>query len=208
MTLHTRHRWTGFGATPTVLTVEGPKGGLEWTFDAVLLALGGASWPRLGSDGTWASKLAEKGVALAPFRPSNCGFTADWSPFLRERHAGAPLKNVALSFGGRTVKGEMVITASGIEGGIVYALSAAIRDTVEANDGAVVHLDLKPDLSQKAVTDRLAARRAGKSLAAHLKAGLKFTPAMVALVHEATNAATPGPIPHAWPPPSRPCPCG
>ncbi|WP_404380059.1 NAD(P)/FAD-dependent oxidoreductase [Caenispirillum salinarum] len=190
VTLRPRHRWTGFGAAPTVLAVEGPEGAREETFDAVLLALGGASWPRLGSDGAWAPLLADRGVALAPFRPSNCGFRVEWSAFLRDRHAGAPLKNVALSFGGRSVKGEMVVTAAGIEGGVVYALSAPLRDALDAEGAAVAHLDLKPDLPEAAVAERLAARRGGKSLAAHLKAALKFTPVMVALAHEVTDDAT------------------
>ncbi|EKV28700.1 NAD(FAD)-utilizing dehydrogenase [Caenispirillum salinarum AK4] len=191
VTLRTRHRWTGFGhGGATVLAVEGPAGARDEVFDAVLLALGGASWPRLGSDGAWAPLLADRGVAMAPFRPSNCGFRVAWSAFLRDRHAGAPLKNVALTCGSRTVKGEMVVTAAGIEGGIVYALSAPLRDALEADGAAVAHLDLKPDLAEAAVAERLAARRGGRSLAAHLKAALKFTPVMVALVHEVTDDAT------------------
>lgn len=191
VSLHTRHRWVGFGhSSPTTLAVAGPDGVRKHTFDAVLLALGGASWPRLGSDGGWAPLLAEAGVPLAPFRPSNCGFLVTWSPYLRNRHAGAPLKNVALSFGEKAVKGEMVITDKGIEGGIVYALSAAIRDTVETTGTALLHLDLKPDLTESALAARLAARRNGKTLATHLKAALRFTPVMVALTHETTDEAT------------------
>lgn len=191
VTLRTRHRWLGFGPDAdggATLRFASPEGEVAERFDAVLLALGGASWPRLGSDGTWAEDLAACGVPLAPFRPSNCGFTADWSPFLRDAHAGAPLKNIALTFAGRTVKGEMVLTTTGIEGGAVYALSAPLRDAVEAEGAAELHLDLKPDLTEAAVRERLAARRGGKSLAAHLKAALKFTPAMTALLHETTTA--------------------
>ncbi|WP_343870417.1 TIGR03862 family flavoprotein [Caenispirillum bisanense] len=187
--LHTRHRWLGFGADGRSLRLAGPAGETVVRADAVLLALGGASWPRLGSDGAWAAELAARGVPLAPFRPSNCGFIAGWSPYLSERFAGAPVKSVALSFGGRTVKGEMVLTAAGIEGGVVYALSAPLRDAIEAEGAAVLRLDLKPDLPEQAVRERLAQRR-GKSLPAVLKAALRLSPAQVALLHEATDAAT------------------
>lgn len=184
--LHTRRRWLGFGADPRTLRFDG---GEDVTADAVLLALGGASWPRLGSDGGWAAELAARGVPLAPFRPSNCGFVAGWSPYLAERFAGAPVKTIALTFAGRTVRGEMVLTARGIEGGAVYALSAPLRDAVERDGAATLLVDLKPDLTPAQVAERLAARR-GKSLPAHLKAAMKLTPAQVALLHEATDDAT------------------
>jgi uncharacterized flavoprotein (TIGR03862 family) len=191
VSLRTRHRFTDFAdGQGTTLAFETPEGPTTHAFDAVLLALGGASWPRLGSDGAWTGALAAKGVDVAPLRPSNCGFIAEWSAFLRDRYAGAPLKNVALSAAGRTVKGEMIVTATGIEGGIVYALSALLRDSLEAEGHACAHLDLKPDVTTEDIARRLEARRGGKSLAAHLKAALKLTPAMVALVHETTDEAT------------------
>lgn len=182
VTLQSRRRWLGFGFDPHVLRFEHG----EERADAVLLALGGASWPKLGSDGGWAGELAARGVPLAPFRPSNCGFVAGWSPYLAERFAGAPVKTVALTFGDRTVRGEFVLTARGIEGGAVYALSAPLRDAIERDGAAVLRVDLKPDLTHAQVTERLTARR-GKSLPALLKAALKLTPAQVALLHEATD---------------------
>ncbi|SOD99882.1 NAD(P)/FAD-dependent oxidoreductase [Caenispirillum bisanense] len=184
--LHTRRRWLGFGTDARTLRFDG---GEDVTADSVLLALGGASWPRLGSDGGWAAELAARGVPLAPFRPSNCGFVAGWSPYLAERFAGAPVKTIALTFAGRTVRGEMVLTARGIEGGAVYALSAPLRDAIERDGTATLLVDLKPDLTPAQVAERLAARR-GKSLPAHLKAALKLAPAQVALLHEATDDAT------------------
>lgn len=184
--LHTRRRWVGFGVDGHALRFED---GTEVRADAVLLALGGASWPRLGSDGGWAAELAARGVPLAPFRPSNCGFIAGWSLYLAERFAGTPVKTIALTFSGRTVRGEMVLTAQGIEGGAVYALSAPLRDAIERDGEAVLTVDLKPDLTAAQVRERLTARR-GRSLSGHLKAALRLNAAQVALLHEATDDGT------------------
>ena len=113
---------------------------------ATVLALGGASWPRLGSDGGWVETLAAKGVKVSPLKPANCGFKVAWSDIFRDRFEGQPLKGIALSFGGRSVRGEAVITRDGIEGGAVYALSAELREAVLASGRATLHIALRPDL--------------------------------------------------------------
>jgi uncharacterized flavoprotein (TIGR03862 family) len=153
------------------------------TPDATLLALGGASWPRLGSDGGWAGILAEAGVGLAPLRPANCGFTVAWSEYFRVRFAGAPLKPVALTHGGVTHQGEATITAQGLEGGAVYALSAALREAIAANGSTFLELDLRPGMPQEALTRKLDAPRGSQSLSSHLRRR-GFTPLVIALLRE------------------------
>jgi uncharacterized flavoprotein (TIGR03862 family) len=186
VTLLTRHAWTGWNADGA-LTFDRPGDEpLHLKPDATLLALGGASWPRLGSDGGWAPILSARGVALAPFAPANSGLLVPWSQHLRDRFAGTPLKRIALSFGGRTVRGEAVITAGGLEGGAVYALSAAIRDAVAARGEVEVTLDLRPDMSADEVARRLAAPRRGQSLSNHLRRQLSLPPAAIALLREGT----------------------
>jgi uncharacterized flavoprotein (TIGR03862 family) len=184
--LRPRHRWRGWDAAGS-LRFEAPDGPVALRADAVVLALGGASWPRLGSDGAWPALLP--GVDVAPLRPANCGFLVAWSDHLRARFAGAPLKRVALSFGGRAVRGEAVVTEAGIEGGAVYALSAAIREAIAARGGPVTpHLDLRPDLDAAALAARLDGPRGGVSLANRLRrAG--FPPVAAALVQEARRPA-------------------
>src|SRR5690606_19901815 len=115
--------------------------------DATLLALGGASWPRLGSDGTWTEILAARGVALAPLAPANCGFEHAWSDHFAERFAGTPLKRIAIGFDGASVMGEAVVTREGLEGGAIYALSGRLREAIAAHGPQTVTLDLRPDLS-------------------------------------------------------------
>ena len=167
----------------------GPEGREGAMPAAVVLALGGASWPRLGGDGAWTGWLAAAGVAVAPLRPANCGFRVAWSKHLRERFAGAPLKAIALSHGGRTVRGEAMIDRDGVEGGAVYALSAALRDAIERDGSATLVVDLKPDLEVAALAARLK-RRPGESTSTLLRrAGL--TPAAIALAREV------GPLPDA-----------
>ena len=122
---------------------------------ATILALGGASWPKLGSDGSWTKILAGQGIAITPLRPANCGFAVRWSDIFRDRYAGQPLKSIVLNFGGHKVPGEIMIAKNGIEGGPVYALSAAIRDEVEENGVATVHLDLRPNVKFDEYTKKL-----------------------------------------------------
>ncbi len=171
------------------LRFAGPNGEEAAKAEAVVLALGGASWPRLGADGGWVDWLSAAGVAVAPLKPANCGFRVAWSAHLSGRFAGAPLKAIALTHAGRTLRGEAMIDRDGIEGGAVYALSAALRDAVERDGGATLAIDLKPDLGVEALAARLR-RRPGESTSTLLRrAGL--TPAAIALAREA------GPLPDA-----------
>jgi uncharacterized flavoprotein (TIGR03862 family) len=178
---HLRHRWTGFDGDR--LQFEGAMRSVNAR--ATVLALGGASWPKLGSDAGWAPILAARGVEIVPFKPANCGFEIAWSAHFRERAAGQPLKNIALSLeGGGSVLGEMVVTRHGIEGGAVYAISAALRDRLPA----ILALDLKPQMAVDALARRLAERRKGRSLSAWLTAELKVSPLAYSLLREVTDA--------------------
>ncbi|MGG5809174.1 TIGR03862 family flavoprotein [Falsiroseomonas sp. CW058] len=184
-----RHRWTGFGAGPLALRFATPAGEAGHEAGAVVLALGGASWPRLGSDGTWPALLP--GLRTAPFAPSNVGFAVDWSPRLRDAHAGAPLKRIAATFEGRTFRGEAVLTATGIEGGAIYALSAAIRDAIARDGSATFTLDLRPDIPPAEARARMAMRGRAETVSARLRKGLNLPPVAVALVQEALHAGAP-----------------
>jgi len=179
-----RHSWTGWTATGEA-RIERPEGCVALPFDAMVLALGGASWPRLGSDGGWAGLLARDGIAVAPLRPSNCGFSVRWSDVFRQRFEGQPLKRVALTADGRSVRGEVVITAAGIEGGAVYALSPLLRERIAAAGFAMLHLALRPDLDTAALAARLSRPRGKDSLANHLRKALSLSPAAIGLLQEA-----------------------
>jgi uncharacterized flavoprotein (TIGR03862 family) len=181
----TRHHWVGWSSEGGLL-IRGEDGETAVMADAVLLALGGASWPRLGSDGGWAGWLAARGVALAPFAPSNSGFKADWSEPMK-KHAGEPVKAVALSHMGRTVRGEAMVSAYGVEGGAVYALSASLRQTIERDGKAVLSLDLKPDWSAQELASRLAKARRGESLSNTLRKAARLSPVQIALLREANR---------------------
>ncbi|MBR0655811.1 TIGR03862 family flavoprotein [Plastoroseomonas arctica] len=189
VTLHPRQSLTGFAAGGAVLLDGQPVAA-----DAVILALGGASWPRLGSDGAWAGLF---GDAMRPFVPSNCGFTVAWSAPFRARAAGQPLKRIALSHGGETVRGEAMVTEAGIEGGAVYALSAPMRAAIARDGHATASLDLRPDLTLADCTTRLAAPRRGNSLSNHLRRTLGLSPVAIALVQEASRASAPTQKAHA-----------
>ncbi|WP_425981748.1 TIGR03862 family flavoprotein [Brevundimonas sp. TWP1-2-1b1] len=185
--IRTRSRWTGW--RDGALAFETPDGeGLERP-DAVVLALGGASWPRLGSDGAWALWIKEAGTEVAPFRPANVGFDVAWSGLLRDRYAGQPLKGVAITHGDRTARGEAMIARYGIEGGAVYALPAVLRAAVEADGQAEIRIDLKPDVATGRLTERLSQPRGKASLSNHLRKAVGLDPAAVALLYEA------GPLP-------------
>lgn len=180
-----RHRWLGF--TPEGATRFATQDGEQRIkTSATILALGGASWPRLGSDGAWSALLP--GIATRPFAPSNMGFAIPWSDHLRERFAGTPLKRIALSFGGITQRGEAMITEAGIEGGAVYSLSAALRDALVRQHGVTLYLDLRPELSLVDLTARLAGRRGSLSLTNHLRRNAGLAPVGIALVQEALKA--------------------
>lgn len=183
--LRTRHLWQGF-APDGALLFDTPEGAAAVDADAVVLALGGASWPRLGADGGWMPVLAAQGVAVTPFVPANMGVLIPWSTLLRERFVGTPLKRIALTFGGRSVRGEAMVSATGLEGGAVYALSAALRDALAASGGSVrLALDLRPDLELSELAARLDKVPARSSLAERLRKGAGLPPVAVALVNEA-----------------------
>ena len=185
--VRTRQDWRGWDDQGRLI-VAGPDGEHTDAPDAVILALGGASWPRLGATGDWAEWLTARGVPVAPFRPANSGFLADWSPAFIDRFAGQPIKGAAFSFGGRTVRGEAMIAAYGIEGGAIYALSAALRDAIERDGRAVLTIDLKPDLSLAALTDRLARPRGSQSLSNHLRKAAGLPPVAIGLLRETADA--------------------
>lgn len=172
VTLKTRHRWVGWdGATPIFDT---PDGRISLPAVRVVLALGGASWARLGSDGLWADFLPEN---VAPFAPANMGFVANWSDHMAA-HFGKPLKSVALSAGDQVSRGEVVISAQGIEGGGIYMVSRAMRE------GAPLTLDLMPDWELARVQNALARPRGKNSLSNHLRKSLKLDPVQIALLSE------------------------
>ncbi len=163
-----RHHWVGWNEDGA-LSFVGPAGRFTLQADATVLALGGASWPRLGSDGGWVDALIGSGVKVTPLAPANCGFMVDWSDVFRNRHAGQPLKRVELTFADRTARGEVIVTQSGLEGGAIYALSPALRDAIGAAGEAILHLDLRPDSTAAALESRLAAPRGKQSLATFLR---------------------------------------
>ena len=177
--VHAGHRWVGWDDAGA-LRFATAAGEARVRPAATVLALGGASWPRLGSDGGWVPLLRERGVAVNPFRPANCGFLHPWSPVF-QAHAGEPLKRIAATFGGETVRGEAVLTTDGIEGGVIYALSRPLRDAIEAEGSATLTLDLRPDLDTAALARRLGGR--GQSLANALRRG-GLAPAAAGLVRE------------------------
>jgi len=189
--LHTRQRWLGWDEHGA-LRIAGPQGETRVEADATLLALGGGSWARLGSDGAWVPLLQNRGIAIAPLQPANCGFeVAGWSEHLREKFAGAPLKTVSLALPGEAPrKGEFVLTATGIEGSLVYALSAPIRNTINRDGAATVLLDLLPDRTLTQIASALARPRGSQSMAKHLHRQLKLDGAKAALLRELTDATT------------------
>lgn len=158
---------------------------------ATVLALGGASWPRLGSNGAWVDILAGRGVAIAPLRPANCGFEVGWSEVFRQRFQGQPLKNLALTFNGRTVRGEAMVTAYGLEGGAVYALAPALRDHIESHGHAVLLINLCPDRTAADLRARLGRPRGKHSLSDFLRRALGLPPIAINLMREAVGPALP-----------------
>lgn len=184
VTLNRNHLWRGWSEAGA-LRFATPTGEVEVVADAVLLALGGASWPRLGSDGGWVEILSGQGVEVAPLRPANSGARIAWSEPFRTRFAGAPLKRIALSLGTRRVRGEAMIDTAGLEGGAVYALSAALREAIAAEGRATLLVDLRPDMSEAALAARLAAARKGESLANRLRKAAGLSPAAAGLLREA-----------------------
>jgi uncharacterized flavoprotein (TIGR03862 family) len=183
-----RHRWTGWDDDGRLLfqTPDGPR---AIAARAVVLALGGASWPRLGSDGAWVDVLGARGIPVAPLRPANCGFAVGWSDVFKSRFAGYPLKSVALSFGDETVRGEAMITRAGIEGGAVYALSAPLREALAAQSEVTLSIALRPDLAQADLESKLDVPRGKQSLSTFLRKAVHLSPLAIGLLQEAAIAS-------------------
>lgn len=189
---HMRHRWLGW-TDENALRFATPSGETLVRADAVLLALGGGSWAQLGSDGAWVSLLAQRGVGVAPLQPANCGFDVGWSEHFQTRFAGHPVKSVAATFtdaagNTSTKQGEFVVTASGVEGSLIYSLSADLRERIAASGSALIYLDLMPGWSAQRVLDEVARPRGSRSLSSHLQSRLKITGVKSGLLRELVPA--------------------
>ncbi|WP_420963650.1 TIGR03862 family flavoprotein [Brucella sp. IR073] len=188
VTILTRHRWQGFADEGCIFST--PDGEKIVKSDAVLLALGGASWPRLGSDGAWASPLRNRGVEVNTLRPANCGFDAGWTNNFAERFAGAPVKSVLATSDAGTISGEFVVTLDGIEGGLVYMHAAALRDRLEKEGSAALHLDLTPDRTRDRLARDLARQGAKTSFSNRLRKGAGLEGVKAALVRQVMPEST------------------
>lgn len=189
--IHTRHRWLGWDENGA-LRIDSPDGEKTLSPDATLLALGGGSWSRLGSDGAWMLPLEQRGVGLAPLQPSNCGFEVQaWSELMVSKFAGAPLKNIAIGLNDDVPRlGECVITATGIEGSLIYALSAPIREAINVHGAATIHIDLLPGRPVDKLQAALSKPRGSRSMAKHLHSQVGIDGVKAALLRELTDAAT------------------
>jgi uncharacterized flavoprotein (TIGR03862 family) len=188
VTFRARRTWRGWDENGALL-FSTPQGDEPVSADATLLALGGASWPRLGSDGGWQQILSAEGVHVIPLAPSNCGFSVGWSEVFRTRFAGTPLKNVALKFDNRSVRGELLITSYGVEGGAVYALSAALRDGIAKHGPVPIAIDLRPELATADLARRMQKPRGKETLSNFLRKTLHLAPVEINLLREAHGSA-------------------
>ena len=186
VTLRTRHKWTGWteAAGSKCLEFDTPPGIVLARAGVTILALGGASWPKLGSDGAWREILASRGVEIAPFKPANCGFTVPWSNHFKDRFAGAPIKSSILSSGAQSLKGDFVISNYGVEGSAIYTLSRALREQIEKNGKAVLTLDLTPDRTAVALAERLGKPQGKRSFSTHMKRATGLSGAKAGLLRE------------------------
>jgi hypothetical protein len=185
-----RHRWIGWDEKGG-LTFETPAGRRSISADVTVLALGGASWPRLGSDGAWVGTLSAAGIAIAPLAPANCGIRIAWSAHIADRFAGAPLKRISIAHGVTTTKGEAIVTRDGLEGGAVYALVPTLREALAAGGAARISVDLRRDLDPGELARRLARPRGAQSTATFLRKAAGLPPVATALLREAAGAALP-----------------
>jgi uncharacterized flavoprotein (TIGR03862 family) len=183
-----RHRWIGWDADGRLL-FQTSGGQLTVDAGATVLALGGASWPRLGSDGGWVDTLGARGVKVTPLKSANCGFVVTWSDIFRDRFEGQPLKGIALSFGAHSVRGEAMITRNGIEGGAVYALSADLREALLASGGATLHIALRPDVETRDLVARLSAPRDKQTFSNWLRKAAQLSPVGIGLLQEAAKVS-------------------
>jgi hypothetical protein len=190
---HMRHKWIGWNAsalaTAHALRFATPGGECDVFADAVVFALGGGSWGRLGSDAAWVPLMQQREIPVAPLLPANCGFDADWGVYFRDRYAGQPVKPVAMDVDGvdGTVQhrqGEFIVTSTGIEGSLVYAMSSLIRDRLLADGEATIRLDLAPDLSVQRVIDEVTRPRGSRSMSSHLHSRIGITGVKLGLLHE------------------------
>ncbi|MDD3371280.1 MAG: TIGR03862 family flavoprotein [Alphaproteobacteria bacterium] len=184
VTFHFRQTWAGWNDSGEMI-FQDADGKTDFVkADAALLALGGASWPRLGSDGNWVSVLLHEKIPVAPLRPANCGFEVKWSERLVQRYTGQPVKSMRATFGDKSVRGEAMVTEKGIEGGAIYALSSALRDEIEKNGKAILHLDLRPDLSLERLTEKLELPQKGQSRSTFLRKAAGMSPIAISLTQE------------------------
>ncbi len=190
---HMRHRWCGWNEQGALRfsTAEGER---AVQADAVVLALGGGSWARLGSDGAWVALLAQRGVDVAPLQPANCGFDVAWSEHFASRFAGHPLKAVKVSFTDaqsdvHTRQGDVMVTESGIEGGVIYALSALLRDEIAARGSVLIHLDLSPNKDLSRLIDEISHPRGSRSMSSHLQSRANIKGVQTGLLHEVVAKA-------------------
>lgn len=182
-----RHRWLGWDSKGALRFINADNQESAVQADAAILALGGASWPRLGSDGNWVQILHAEGVEIAKLLPANVGFIAPWSTVFAGKHAGTPLKPVTVSFAGASVQGELMITEAGLEGGAIYSLARSIRDAIIGQGEAVITLDLRPGHSLDVLTQKLHAPRGSQSLATFLRKAAGLSPAAIGLLRETTH---------------------
>jgi uncharacterized flavoprotein (TIGR03862 family) len=190
VTFHVRHQWLGWSGTNTqTLRFMSPQGDKEVNADVCVLALGGGSWPQLGSTGAWVSLLAQRDVQIVSLAPANCGFDVAWSEYFRERFAGQPLKSVKASFNELHRQGDCVVTATGIEGSLIYALSAPLREEIAAKGSATLTLDLTPDKSLASLMEKFAQPRGKQSMANHLRKRLGIEGVKAGLLREIVPAA-------------------
>ena len=185
--IHTGHEWRGWDENGQIVFSDAEGKEISVKADAVLLALGGASWPKLGSDGGWVDILKSRNISINPLRPANCGFAIKWSEMFRNKYAGHPVKPLLLSCGGKSVKGEMMITEKGIEGGGIYALSALLRDEIESMGKAVLTLDLQPDISAEELSTKLQKPAKGKSFSTFLRSVAGLSDVTTALMMESPD---------------------
>jgi len=188
VTFHMRHKWRGWSNNGS-LRFEASDGEISVSPDAVILALGGGSWARLGSTGEWVPLLVDRGVAVAALKPSNCGFDVSWSEHFRNRFEGSPIKSVIVTFADSKGysfqrQGEFIVTATGVEGGLIYAISAQLRDEIEASGWAVIKLDLAPGWSEQRLKDRLSRPRGSRTLSGHLEKAVKIKGVKAGLLQE------------------------
>ncbi len=179
---HMRHNWKGWKNKSLVF--DSPDGEINIKPDATILALGGASWPKLGSRGEWASWLEQAGVKVEAFRPSNCGFIVNWSKHFSEKFHGHPIKSVVLSFEDFKQQGEFIVTTMGVEGGLIYAASSKLRDALQSTGNAALRLDLAPDSSREKLTAALSRPRGSRSMTSHIEKTIGFKGVKVGLLYE------------------------